>query len=274
MKHTREPHCLAADFQRKVVAKGKCNLEAEPRSYKPLFNCIEFRSHGVRHPYHSWITGRVMHPVSTPEFDFHKVLHAPGLRVRNICEQVALEPEVTLEIARNLGVAHPGVNYRGQRCEVVMSTDVVATFDLPGRLERIAYAVKRKPDIDKSVERTLQKLAIEQEYWARRKTRWFLVLETNLPRQLIANMDLLFEFSKQEKLPCDDRDFARVRAWLLPHLKTGAALRTLCKRCDEAVSVPAGTSLSVAYHLTLKQEISFDLSAAPLPEAVIANVGL
>ncbi len=138
------PYFLARDYAKCVVAKGKCLLEAPPEEYKPLFTVVDFPSFGFRTMFGSWIVKRVMHPVSTPEFDTLLMFHAPRMGVVNLAEQVALDPALTREIAFELQVDHPAV----RKQDIIMSTDLVVTFVRPGGvLQRHAYAVKQAKDL-------------------------------------------------------------------------------------------------------------------------------
>ncbi|KAB2915539.1 MAG: hypothetical protein F9K30_19055 [Dechloromonas sp.] len=260
------PLFLARDYEKCVVARGKCRLEAPPEEYKPLFTVVDFPSFGFRTMFGSWVVNRVMHPVSTPEFDTLLMFHAPGMGVVNLAEQFALDPALTREIAHELGVDHPAV--RGQ--DIIMSTDLVVTFKRQGGgLQRHAYAVKQAKDL---TPRVVEKLAIEQSYWTKRRTPWSLILDTNLPRQLIANMDLIMEFAEEGRLPCGARPARDVTAWIVPHLGTGAPLRTVCSRCDAALGLARGTALSVAYHLAVQGTLPLDLSGAFLPNATLKPI--
>lgn len=253
------PHFFARDYDIHVVAKGKCLLEAPPSQYKPLFTIQEFPSFGFRTLFSSWIVNRPVHTVSMPEY--HRLLgwHEPGLGVVNICEQFGLHPNLTREIAWELGVKHPAI--QGQ--STIMSTDFVVTYCRPGgRLERCAYAVKCVKDL---TARTIQKLAIEQAYWAARNTRWSLVLDENIPAQLVRNMELLIEFADRERLPCESFFVPVIKSWLVPALCSGLPLRVACARCDDVLHLLPGTALSVAYHLIVRGALPFGLRQGHLP---------
>jgi hypothetical protein len=256
------PHYFAKDFNRKVTKAGKCQLDAPVNQYLPLFNTVDFPSHGFRTMFGSWIVKRVMHPVSTPEYEAILMFHAPRRGVANLAEQYALDPAHTREIAFELGVKHPAI--RG--ADIIMSTDLVVTFVRDGGiLNRRAFAIKRESDI---TSRVIEKLAIEQGYWAKRGITWSLLLDVNLPRQLIANMELLIEYASEKRLDCDVDAVPEVAAWIVPHLASGAPLRTVCLRCDTALRLPRGTSLSVAYHLTVNGQLRLDIEGAYLPNCL------
>lgn len=267
MKGRFHPYFLARDYDKCVVSKGKCRLEDPPDRYKPLFTIVDFSSFGFRTMFGSWIVKRPMHLVSTTELDAVLMFHAPGTGVVNLAEQVALEPALTREIAFDLQVGHPAI----RRQDIIMSTDLVVTIEGPGgMLLRHAYAVKQAKDI---TERVVEKLAIEQAYWTKRHTPWSLLLDTHLPRQLIANMELIMEFAEEDRLPCDTHVIPNVTAWIVPHLRSGAPLRTVCSRCDAAMQLPPGTALSVAYHLTLQGTLPVDLRGDFLPNATLKPLG-
>lgn len=259
---------FAKDYAKCVEAKGKCQLDAPPSEYEPLFNCVSFPSRGFRTMFGSWIVERTMHPVSTPEYEAVLMFHAPGLGVANLCEQYALHPDITREIAFEMRIDHPAI----RDVAIIMSTDLVVTFRRPGGLlERHAFAVKKAKDISR---RVIEKLAIEQAYWERRHTRWHLLLDTRLPQQLVQNMELLVEYVDEERVPCDSRGIERVAAWLIPHLGSSLPLRTLCKRCDAAFRIPPGTALAVAYHLTIQGRLPLDLRGAFLPTSSHSGLAL
>lgn len=250
---------FAKDYTKCVVAKGKCQLDAPPSEYEPLFNCVTFPSRGFRTMFASWIVQRTMHPVSTPEYEAVLMYHAPGLGVVNLAEQYALDPAITREIAFEMRIDHPAI----RDLAIIMSTDLVVTFRRPGGvLERHAIAVKKAKDLNS---RVIEKLAIEQAYWERRNTPWHLLLDTRLPQQLVQNMELLIEYADEERVPCDSLAIERVATWLTPHVGSPLPLRTLCKGCDAAFRLLPGTSLAVAYHLTLQGRLPLDLRGAYLP---------
>ena len=260
-RRRRYPLYLARDYEKCVVAEGKCLLEAPPSDYRPLFTVVDFSSRGLRTMFDSWIVNRVMHPASTPEFHSVLMFHAPGMGVVNLCEQVALDPALTRELSFALGIRHPAVS--GQ--DTIMSTDLVVTFMRPGGLlYRHAYSIKQARDLSR---RVVEKLAIEQGYWTARNTPWSLLLDTHLPRPLIANMELLMEFAEQDRLSCNRQVVRDAADWIVPRLGHGAPLRVLCLECDSALGLEPGTALSVAYHLTLQGVLPLDIRGAYLPGA-------
>jgi hypothetical protein len=257
MSRRYHPYFFARDYEKCVVAKGKCLLEAPPEDYKPLFTIVDFSSLGFRTMSYSWIVDRPIHYMSNPESDAGLVFHEPALKVRNLSEQFALDPALTREAAFELGVDHPAIRHLGTMTDIIMSTDLVVTFERPGgMLERHAFAVKRAKDL---TERIVEKLAIEQAYWAKRNIPWSLLLDTHLPRRLVENMQLVIDFADEDQLPCDTDMLPAMAAWLISGLHTGATLRTVCSRCDDAMALLPGTALSVAYHLTLKGILPLDL---------------
>lgn len=259
---------FAKDYAKCVTAKGKCQLDAPPHEYEPLFNCINFPSRGFRTMFGSWIVNRTMHPVSMPEYETIAMYHEPGLGVVNLAEQYALDPAITREIAFEMRIDHPAI----REIAIIMSTDLVVTFRRPGGvLERHAIAVKQAKDLSR---RVLEKLAIEQEYWRRRNTPWRLLLDTRLPRQLIQNMELLIEYVDPERVPCDAFTIERVATCLMAQIGSAAPLRTLCKDCDASFELSPGTALAAAYHLTIQGRLPLDLRGAYLPKSPLSKTVL
>ena len=256
------PHFLAEDYDRFVVAKRKCLVDGPPEKYRPLFTVVDFPSHGFRTFFGSWIVGRPMHPVSTPEYHAVAALHAPGRGVVNICEQVALEPPVTQPIARALKVRHPSIHGK----DVIMSTDLLITYRRPGGLlEREAWAVKQGKDL---TDRVLQKLAIEHEYWAQRNTKWRLLVAEKIPPLLVSNMELLMEFQNHQRLPCNSDTAERVISWICENRNKSMPLRIVGLSCDAALGLECGTSLSVIYHAIMAEKLTVDLNGSLLPNSV------
>lgn len=80
----------------------------------------------------------------------------------------------TLEIAKCLGIKHPFTTGDGTSDNWVPSTDLLLTLEgTDGTLELLAIAIKLTKELNKK--RTMELLAIEQEYWTARGVTWLLI---------------------------------------------------------------------------------------------------
>ena len=136
-------------------------------------------------------TGRVHHYLSDLEYAHH-LLAEYDTAVTDIREQYALLPwEETQEIASAIGVRHP--TYPGTKTPIVMTSDLVLTVKRPCIREEV-ICVKPSTMIDPSnakAQRTLEKLLIEQTYWARRGSNWHISTDKHLPATRVRNLDML-----------------------------------------------------------------------------------
>lgn len=79
----------------------------------------------------------------------------------------------TQQVARDLRVRHPVLKKDGEVQPWVMTTDLVLTFEAGSDERRVAVSVKPEGGFARRRQREL--LAIEREYWLRRRVRWLLV---------------------------------------------------------------------------------------------------
>jgi len=216
-------------------------------TYKPWLMIHDVASHGLSTRMKSPLNGRTYHLLSQLETNWLYALHAlPNLV--DIREQYPLlELEETLEIAAQLGVAHPTDPLSKESC--VSTTDFVLTLrDGPHELD---MAIAIKPSADLASSRTLEKLEIERVYWSARHIEWHILTETELPRALVKNMQWVhgrvdlagLADSVAEQIP-------RIRAAMdaAVHKETNS-LADIAMTCDERLGLKAGSALSVARHL-------------------------
>jgi hypothetical protein len=251
MRGRYQPFYLARDYEREVVAKGKCLLDG-PGKYKPLFRACDFPSEGFRTTARSWKNKGSVELMSEPEYGgFLYYEYDPA--VERIAEQCALDPAETLKIAHDLGIKHPAV----AEDPITMSTDLVLDEMKAGVRSRRTISVKREEDL---TERVMEKAAIEHECWKRRSRPWTMLLDTHLPPVLMANVRLVHPRHDDTQLPCDKASAGLIGQWLSPHLEEARLpLATLCRRCDQAGLFPDGTALAVALHLIARLHWPVDM---------------
>lgn len=176
--------------------------------YKPWLTIHDVPSAGRSHRILGMTTGRVHHFLSDLERDLFYLLDWQE-SVCDLREQVPLDRFETMRIAETIGVRHPQVP--GVAEPMVMTTDLVADYRRPGRIEPVAYAVKAATDLEKP--RTLEKLEIERLYWQERGIAWSIVTRAVLPTRLVRNIAWVhsaYRFHDQERV--DDQTIRRFQA--------------------------------------------------------------
>jgi hypothetical protein len=197
----------------------------------------------MRSPLH----GRTYHLLSQLETDWLFAFHALPSLVDVREQYPLLELEETLEIAAQLGIAHPTDPTSKEPC--VATTDFVITLTDGLRETEIATAIKLSADL--ASPRTLEKLEIERVYWSARKIAWRVLTERELPRGLVKNMRWLLplvdlaasgEFTGEL--------ITRIRTVIEPAVSEGKrSLVQIATECDDRLGLKPGSALCVARHL-------------------------
>jgi hypothetical protein len=197
-------------------------------------------------------------------------------RVVDIREQYPLlELEETLEIAAQLGVAHPTDPKSKKPC--VVTTDFLVNIAEGAREIEVAIAVKTSADL--ASPRTLEKLEIERIYWTARKIDWRILTEKELPRALVRNMRwVLPHFDLVSSGAVTSADVLRIRATMEPMVLEGnESLASLTAHCDDHLGLKAGTALCVARHLIAIRTWLVDLNVEINPKTplqLLSNGGI
>jgi len=198
---TSVPAALAKPTSSKLMTQQKIDRKIKSgrgkgvrESYEPWIKVWDIKSKGVSHLVPGVKFQRTHHLLSNAERDYHMILEQDP-SIIDIREQFPLFTQAeTQAIASSLNIRHPV--YPGTQIPVVMTTDFLITFIDPKGEERLAArSVKyrkefEEADIDEQ-NRIVEKLAIEEKYWAMRKVEWKLVLHENLPLNKIKNLVIL-----------------------------------------------------------------------------------
>ena len=110
--------------------------------------------------------------------------------VIEIREQYPLDPSLTVKIAKELNLLHPGYTSGGS----IMTTDFLVTYKRKNNFSyQRAYQIKHsQSDLDDG--RTLAKLQIEETYWKNKGIAWRVVLSANYNKVYCDNLELLQPF--------------------------------------------------------------------------------
>lgn len=232
--------------------------QGEGAEYKPWLEVGNFSSQGRGHRVMNPKTGRVHHFFSDLEADYYRHLLWEDTVV-DIREQYPLLPvEEAEDIAQELGYAYPREPIENGRH--VMTTDFLITEKRPDGEYLVARYVKYKKDLEKA--RTQEKWKIEQAYWAKRGVEIKIVTEKSFDRRRARNIEFLLGY--YSALPQLDRPNVLTQIkeciWELmsPEWKYHR-LSNLMQGVDNRLDLPAGTSLSVFFHLAAHKAIPLQM---------------
>jgi hypothetical protein len=239
----------------KRIKDGRGSGERE--NYIPWIYVHELASLGVSHNPLGLTVDRLYHLFSNGEEQWFTILDWLG-KYKDIREQYPLLPhEETIEIAQMLGIPHPidpRTNY-----PIVITTDFLLTVDMDYAFSYEALSFKysesqatEKKKQENTLEdiRTLEKLAIEREYYRRRSIRWRIGTEREIPSNLYENLKMARRHWEQAEI--DPRRYEHAAIYLSRHiLSEHRPLSDICTVCDIAQGFPTGEgiSLSIAYSL-------------------------
>lgn len=163
--------------------------QGEGADYLPWITRDELLSQGTRFLAHCGRFDREMHLLSTVE---HKgfLLYDACLWVTQLCEQVPLDRDETLDIAEEAGIPHP-IDPE-TRVHVVMTTDLVVDgVDRQGCPVALARSCKPANKLD--VYNNIEHAEIERRYWKRRGRHWAFLTDAQscIPDLVYANLEAM-----------------------------------------------------------------------------------
>jgi hypothetical protein len=198
-----------------------------------------------------------VHLLSSHEFDaFYIFEWSP--RVVDIREQYPLLPlKSTLDIAKELGVDHPGIQVDGR--PIVMSTDLLITVLTDQGKKHFAFTIKEFKELGS--ERVWQKFEIERRYHKIQGHEWGILTERDIPVDLVFNLKFL---RLKRNLAVDgitEEVISYVEEFTRPLIIKGdEGLSTITSRCDRELGLSVSKSLSVVYHLIYNRKWCVDLT--------------
>lgn len=165
--------------------------------YKPWIKIREVNSNGTATSFPDWKHGRMVELLSQAELWWYVILRWDD-SVEDIREQFPLDLDETTDIARQFGFRPV------QDGRIHMTTDFLVTYGNEG-IE--AFSVKT----DRSVledRRTMEKQAIEFEYWKERGIKWSILYKEDLNPVKVFNLLDVVSCYRRESIH-DDFTFAR-----------------------------------------------------------------
>ncbi len=174
----------------------------------------------------------------------------------------------TLEIAADLGLAHPRVNGGGRSAQWVMTTDFVVTLSMPNlRPSLLAVSVKSGEEIEDR--RTHELLRIEREYWRRQDVPWLLVNESTYAPGMQDTMVEALNWADLN-LSIDDRLLIQILR-LSSYAKDldGLTFTAAINRLKSEFEIDADSAKRVFWTAVWMKVLPIDLTMAIRPAAVI-----
>lgn len=91
----------------------------------------------------------------------------------------------TIAVANSLSISHPEFTDKFEKHTWIMTTDGVAVYEAQNQRNTLALSVKREHTLSK---RTLEKLKIEEVFWANHHTPWFLLNVCEIPPEVVESV--------------------------------------------------------------------------------------
>ncbi|MCO1335313.1 TnsA endonuclease N-terminal domain-containing protein [Microbulbifer sp. OS29] len=222
------------------------------KDYKPFLTVRDVPSRGRVHRRPALTHNRVAHLLSDLELAAF-LLFDWQATVNDIREQFPLNPEVTTEIAKRLGIKHP--SYRGVL--QVMTTDLLVDFQVNGQHSCQAVSVKYADDLED--ERTIEKLELERRYWEGEGIPWYIFTEHEVPVTSLKNVRWLaphmhsYDLSDAERVQVFERISQALDA------SGEEKLAVPLKELDTIFNLSLGAHLQYFRHLAAQNAFQWDI---------------
>ncbi len=164
-------------------------------NYQPQLKIRDVKSHGRSSRLGCPDTGRSRVTFSNNEYAVLIECRSDP-RSGEIQEQKPLELDSTRVIANEMGVRHPWDRQSGE--DIVMTTDILVELTEAGVSRWVPIPVKPATEMRKP--RVLAKLEIDRRYWERRGWVQHPILDTDINRTRVANLDFIRNYSVWDRL--------------------------------------------------------------------------
>lgn len=223
------------------------------KHYSPFLTVRDVPSKGRVHRRPALTHGRIVHLLSDLELSAF-LLFDWSDSIIDIREQMPLNPEKTLSIAKRLSIKHPAANGVNQ----VMTTDFLLDQVVGGKHVSKAVSLKYCEELEDT--RTIEKQEIERRYWEGEQVPWFFITENEIPKILVENIRWViphihsFDLNYETRM----RGFERIlrSLELSPSEKIAIAMKDLDIKEDVAV----GSHLQYIRHLFAQNAFSWEMS--------------
>jgi len=238
----------------KWIAEGRG--KGRGASYNPWLHVQDVPSEGRVWRIKGWKTGRDHHLLSNHERDLFYIFDW-SLLVVDIREQFPLPLDVTIEIAKQIGIRHPADR---EKNPVVLTTDFLVTAS--SSAGNVDEARTFKPSSQLQSPRVIEKLEIERIYWKREQVDWGIVTEREISSTVVKNIAYLHShYDMSDHLLLSEPELYDIAETLTSIImKTDLPLREATRLCDERLGLSRGDSLTVARHLLATRQWHIDIN--------------
>lgn len=253
----RRPKIWTEHEVEKLTAEGRG--KGEGKDYLPWIRTEEISSLGTSRKVFGLKTHREHHLLSDVEFDLFLLLEWAA-DVVDIREQFPLDREITVELAKMLGIQHP--TYPGTKIPAVLTADFLVTRTTGNSKTLQAFNAKTASELE-STSRSLEKLEIQRTYFSSMGFQHHIVLDSELPKAACRNIEWIRQSHERpgEKHPFDG--FLDVhRAGILQHLHSTSPRSTLAEVAQTYESIHGlsqGTGLRLIRLLLLSKQVVTDI---------------
>ncbi|MFT5298524.1 MAG: hypothetical protein ACI9YH_004572 [Colwellia sp.] len=175
----------------------KWKKEVAEHGHSPWVKVPDVRKMGRRHVHRCDKQQRIIHLLSDGEYRAYQILlWRPN--VLSVFEQVALDLEESMNVARELNIVHHK-NYKNNAAYVASTDFIVKEVDVvTGEIITTAYSFKYwdqlffindEGKVETKKGRTMLKLKLEREYWRKKGVRFKLISEQDATKARCWNLD-------------------------------------------------------------------------------------
>lgn len=209
MRH-RKPLRCAEEYSR-AMSVGGCGKRYE--KYRPMLTVRDVPSDAMKSRVFLLRFGRMFHCFSDGEHSFLLMLDWDDQFIE-VREQYPLDPSLTLQLAEENDIPHPG--YTLQPKYRVMTTDFLVTVRRSTGNGCIAYQIKdRRESLSK---RAIEKIWLEQQYWAQKGVYSEAMMSSEFNKDFCSNLKKLAIY---RNTPVSTEVLLRLSAMAAPLLEKG-----------------------------------------------------
>jgi hypothetical protein len=240
--------------------------------YSPYLFVRDVPSCGRSHRIYSRLSGRVLHLLSDIEYA-HCLTFDMDETIIDIREQFALSRSDTIRIASTLGFRHP--QDPTSDAKLVMTTDLVITYQHAGRLTHKAISIK--PSSQLQGRRIQEKLQIEEMYWVEKGIKFQVLTERDVPLHLKRSLQWLRPYQDFSQLVEPSQGYFNELAQnLVARIghKHGSesGLAGMCRALDNQFAHEPGAHLMMARHLLSTGLLQTNLNREEIWNTPIAEI--
>jgi hypothetical protein len=261
--------------EKKIVARIAAGYgSGEGWSYRPFLEITDFPSLGRCRMFRNPLLNRYHHLFSDLEW-YHFLYRFKEKGAIDWREQFPLDRRITRLIAIALGYKHPR-DRNSDADGIVMTTDLLVTYDGPNGKYLVAYSVKYASD--KNKKRVKEKHEIEEMYWKERGVKFFVVTEEDLPYGVSSTGKFLLSYYSLAGLAEPSMEEAKVLAdriiRTLPKASPDQVFTHFMQKLDVRVDAELGTHLTVGLHLLSRGILVTDLDVDEIQFTPLGDVSI